>query len=209
MRARSRHLRRAPAVHVAFPVLWRNPDAGNHARSKPPMNIADFVDPVIAFVKTHQQWAAPVAFLLAFGESLAFLSLIIPSTVILVAISGLLGASGVSFWPVWLAAGVGGSLGYAVSYWVGLYFKDDMERIWPFSNRPDLIPKGRAFFERYGALGVFFGHFFGPVRAVIPVVAGMYAMPQISFQIANVLSAFLWAGGVLAPGVFALPMLIK
>jgi membrane protein DedA with SNARE-associated domain len=33
----------------------------------------------------------------------------------------------------------------------------------------------------------------GPVRAVIPVVAGMFAMPQVPFQIANVSSAFIWA----------------
>jgi membrane protein DedA with SNARE-associated domain len=30
----------------------------------------------------------------------------------------------------------------------------------------------------------------------------MYAMKQLQFQIANVASAFLWAGGVLAPGTF-------
>jgi hypothetical protein len=40
------------------------------------------------------------------------------------------------------------------------------------------------------------------VRAVIPVVAGMYAMRQLPFQIANVSSAFLWAAGVLAPTTF-------
>ena len=36
-----------------------------------------------------------------------------------------------------------------------------------------------------GAWGVFVGHFFGPVRAVIPVVAGMFAMRQLPFQVAT------------------------
>jgi membrane protein DedA with SNARE-associated domain len=168
------------------------------------MNLQLITDAVITFVQANQSWVAPVVFLLAFGESLAFVSLLLPSTVILVAISGILGASGIDFIPVWLSAGVGGSLGYAISYWVGLYFKDSLHTVWPFNKRPEMLPRGRAFFEKYGVLGVFLGHFFGPVRAVIPVVAGMYAMRQIPFQIANVASAFLWAAGVLAPGTFGI-----
>ena len=51
-----------------------------------------YIDAIVAFVQANQAWAAPVAFVLAFGESLAFVSLFLPSTVILVAIGGLLGA---------------------------------------------------------------------------------------------------------------------
>lgn len=171
------------------------------------MTIQEYADIIVAFVKANEAWAAPIAFLLAFGESLAFVSLVLPSTIILVGIGGLIGASGINLWPVVLAAGLGGTLGYAISYWIGLYFRDDIDRFWPFSSYPEMIPRGRAFFEKYGAFGVFLGHFFGPVRAVIPVVAGMYAMPQIPFQIANVLSAFLWAGGVIAPSFFGLKWL--
>ena len=83
-----------------------------------------YIDATIAFVQANQAWAAPVAFVLAFGESLAFVSLFLPSTVILVAIGGLLGASGVDVWAVVIAAWIGGCLGYAFSYWIGFYFKD-------------------------------------------------------------------------------------
>lgn len=155
---------------------------------------------IIAFVEQNQAWIAPITFLLAFGESLAFVSLILPSTVILVFIAGLIGGAGVGvatiFW-VWIAAGVGGALGYSVSYWVGAYFKDDIDKVWPFRSRPEMLVRGRDFFEKWGTWGVFFGHFFGPVRAVIPVVAGSFAMRQLPFQIANISSAFLWAAGVL------------
>ena len=165
---------------------------------------SQYADAVLEFTKNNQGWIIPVVFAFAFAESLAFLSLVVPSTVILVGISGLLGASGVSFWPVWLAAGIGGSLGYALSYWIGLYFKDSIHTMWPFTKYPQMIPKGQQFFDKYGVFGVFLGHFFGPVRAVIPVVAGMYAMKQIPFQIANVSSAFLWAAGVMGPAAFGM-----
>jgi membrane protein DedA with SNARE-associated domain len=73
---------------------------------------------------------------------------------------------------------------------------------------PLLLPKGRAFFEKWGAAGVFFGRFFGPLRCVTPAVARICAMPLVPFQIANLTSAVLWATAVLAPGRFAAEWLL-
>ena len=175
------------------------------------MTVKDFVDLIVTFVRDHQVWAAPIAFGVAFLESFCFLSIIWPGTAILIAISGLLAAGGIGMdvlWPAILAAGLGGTLGYAVSYWIGLYYKDDIATIWPFKSRPELLQRGQTFFEKWGAIGVFLGHFFGPVRAIIPVVAGMYAVPQWQFQLANVTSAFIWAAGVIAPSYFGLQYLL-
>jgi membrane protein DedA with SNARE-associated domain len=171
--------------------------------------VQPYIDAIVAFVQANQGWAAPIAFLLAFGESLAFISLFLPSTVILVAIGGLLGASGVDLWAVVIAAWLGGSLGYALSYWVGFYYKDQIRNFWPFRDYPKMMERGETFFQKYGIFGVFFGHFFGPIRAVIPVIAGMAAMPQLQFQIANVTSAFLWAAGVIAPSFYGLKWLTQ
>src|SRR6267142_1922620 len=63
----------------------------------------DFAHAMADFVRDHQAWAAPIVLLLAFGESLAFKSLLIPAWGALVAIGALIGVSGISFWPVWLA----------------------------------------------------------------------------------------------------------
>jgi membrane protein DedA with SNARE-associated domain len=169
------------------------------------MALEAVVETVVTFVREHESWAGPVAFLVAFGESFCFLSLIIPGTAILVGIAALLAASGVDasiLVPAILWAGFGGALGYAVSFWIGRYFKDSVHKIWPFTTRPHLISQAQEFFETYGAFGVFLGHFFGPVRAVIPVVAGMFRMREIPFQIANLLSAFIWAIGVIGPSFY-------
>lgn len=166
------------------------------------MAFKEYTDAIVTFVRDHEAWAEVIVFALAFGESLAFLSLVLPSTVILVGIGGLLGMSGIGFWPVWFAATLGSILGYAVSYWIGLYFKDDIKQVWPFRTRPHLLQRGQEFMDKYGAYSVFLGHFFGPVRAVIPVIAGMYSLPQWQFQIANITAAIIWAFGVLAPSIF-------
>lgn len=165
--------------------------------------IQDFINSILDFMRAHEAWAAPIAFLVAFGESLCFASIVWPGWAILVGFSGALAASGVApsvLAPMVIAAGFGGTLGYALSYWIGQYFKDRIANIWPFSRNPELIPRGEVFFDHYGAWSVFLGHFVGPVRAVIPVVAGMLNMRQWPFQIANSTSAFIWAAwAVLAP----------
>lgn len=169
------------------------------------MAVQAIVDTVVSFVREHEAWAAPVAFIVAFGESFCFLSLVWPGTAILAGVAALLAASGIQdtvLMPAILAAAAGGTLGYAASYWIGLYFRESVDKIWPFSTRPHLIEHARDFFERYGTFSVFLGHFFGPVRAVIPVVAGMFVMPQLPFQIANVASALIWAAGVIAPSFY-------
>ena len=53
--------------------------------------------------------------------------------------------------------------------------------------------RGISFFKRYGVHSVFIGRFLGPLRAVVPLVAGMMHMPPLRFNTANVLSAVVWA----------------
>ena len=58
------------------------------------MDLDTYVPPVIAFVRDNAAWAPPIVFALAFGESLAFISLLIPAWGALVAIGALIGPSG-------------------------------------------------------------------------------------------------------------------
>ena len=86
----------------------------------------DFARALADFVRDHQAWAAPIVLLLAFGELLAFISLLIPAWGALVAIGALIGVSGISFWPVWIAGGIGAALGDWVSYWFGFRYKEQV-----------------------------------------------------------------------------------
>ena len=160
----------------------------------------DFGRAVADFVRDHQAWAAPVVLLLAFGESLAFISLLIPAWGALVAIGALIGATGISFWPVWLAGGIGAALGDWVSYWFGYRYKDRVAQMWPLSRYPELLPRGEAFVRDWGVPGIFIGRFFGPLRASVPLAAGIFEMPYMMFQIANFVSALVWSAVLLLFG---------
>ncbi len=178
---------------------------GEHSEEK---TIGDPLDIVIAFVRAHESFAAPIVFVLAFGESLAFVSLLLPATAILFGIGGLIGATGIGFWPIWFAAALGAALGDWLSYWLGYHYKREIGGMWPLSRRADLLARGEIFFRRWGTAGVFLGRFFGPMRSVVPLIAGICAMPLVPFQIANLASALVWATGILTPGVVGMKWLL-
>ena len=152
------------------------------------------------FVETHKSWAPLIAGLLAFCESIAFLSLLVPATVILVGIGAMIGAADIPLWPVVAAAGVGAGLGDWISYEFGRYFGPSAKGMWPMRKYPDMVSRGEGFLERWGAASVAAGRFFGPARAVVPLVAGIFTVRRLPFQVANWLSAFAWAFVLLAPG---------
>jgi membrane protein DedA with SNARE-associated domain len=158
------------------------------------------VHAVVDFIAAHGWLAAPIMAAVSFAESLAFLSLLVPGWAIMVAAGALAGSGVLNPWPVVLGAIVGAILGDSVSYWIGRKFGPALPRMWPFRSRPELLEKGHAFFARWGGLSVALGRFFGPVRAVIPLIAGMMQMPRRQFWVWNIGSAFVWAPAVVFSG---------
>lgn len=165
------------------------------------MNLEAYGDAIVEFVRNHKAWAVPIVFVLAFGEFIAFVSLILPFWGMLVAIGTVMGATGsVDFWLILIAAAVGAALGDWVSYWLGFHYHAQIARMWPMSKYPELLPAGHRFFEKWGAWAIVLGRFSGPLRASIPIVAGAVRMARSTFQIANWSSAFLWAFVLLTLG---------
>jgi membrane protein DedA with SNARE-associated domain len=171
------------------------------------MDLEGYVKDVTEFVKAHHVWAPPIMFALAFGESLAFISLLIPAWSFLVAFGLLVNAGSLEFLPVWIAGSLGAACGDWLSYWIGFKLEKAVYKVWPLSKHPELIPKGENFVKKWGVLGIFIGRFSGPLRASVPLVAGIFRMPYWHFQIANFTSAFVWAavllllGDVIATGI--------
>ncbi len=158
------------------------------------------VQPTLAFIAAHSDWAAVVMFVTAFGESFAFLSLLFPGTTLLIAAGTLMADGTLPYLPVMAGAVLGATLGDSVSYWIGRRFGGGIARLWPFSRHPEMLPAGIRFFERHGGKSVAIGRFFGPIRAVIPLAAGLMRMPQGRFWLANVVSAVVWAPMLLFAG---------
>ncbi len=160
----------------------------------------DLAQPLLDFIKEHENWAIAVMFITGFGESFAFVSLLFPATTLLIAAGTLVKTGTLSYLPVLVGAILGAVLGDAVSYWIGRRFGGGIARLWPFSRNPKLLPSGIQFFARHGGKSVFIGRFFGPIRAVIPLAAGIMHMPRGRFWVANIASALVWAPMLLFAG---------
>jgi membrane protein DedA with SNARE-associated domain len=160
----------------------------------------DIVHPALAFIAAHAHWAAMVMFVTAFGESFAFLSLLFPGTTLLIAAGTLMSDGTLPYAPVLIGAVAGATLGDSVSYWIGRRFGGGIARVWPFSRKPEMLPAGIRFFERHGGKSVFIGRFFGPMRAVVPLAAGLLQMPRGWFWLTNIASALVWAPMLLFVG---------
>ena len=155
---------------------------------------------LVSFFVEHPQWVGIAMFVVAFGESLVFVSLLFPGTALLIAAGALTPGDALPIASLLTGAVLGAIAGDGVSFWIGRRFGHALNQVWPFTRHPQLIPSGISFFQRHGGKSVFIGRFFGPVRATIPLAAGILKMPTRRFWVANVGSAIVWAPGVMFPG---------
>jgi membrane protein DedA with SNARE-associated domain len=151
------------------------------------------IDAVLGFVRDNRDWAFWIALVFALGETVAFVSILIPSTAILIGVGALVATGELSLFPIWAGASVGAVIGSFLSYGLGRYYGESIMQLWPLRNHPELIDKGRNAFRRWGPMAVLIGHFFGPLRAVVFVMAGFSRMPPIVYAPVNVLGCLAWA----------------
>jgi membrane protein DedA with SNARE-associated domain len=161
-----------------------------------------YIQALLAFITHHPALAYGVIFLISLSESLALVGLIVPGTVIMFGVGAIVATGSLGLKPVLLLTAAGAVAGDGISYWLGHHYQQGLRRIWPFSRYPGMLKNGEAFFCRHGGKSVLFGRFVGPVRPVIPVVAGMLGMGPLHFSIVNLLSAIGWALVYILPGVF-------
>ena len=152
------------------------------------------------WLQVYHLWLGPAIAVAAFLETLVVVGLLLPGVAILFAMGALAGSGFLDLWSVYLWAFLGAVLGDAVSYQLGFYYHIRVRSWWPFYQHPDWLHKGERFIARHGVMSIVLGRFVGPIRPVIPVVAGMLSMPARRFYIANLLSSAPWAVVYLTPG---------
>lgn len=159
------------------------------------------IDALSAWLAAHPGWAGLAVFLVAFTESLAIVGLFMPGTVLMFAIGALVALDALALWPTLILAALGAVAGDGLSYWLGRRYHMQLKVMWPFRRYPRLMARGVDFFHAHGGKSVLMARFFGPVRPILPAVAGMLEMPPGRFLLVNVISALLWAPAYLLPGL--------
>jgi undecaprenyl-diphosphatase len=138
-------------------------------------------------------------FVVAFLEALVGIGLIMPGSVLTV-FSGWLAFHGKA--PVSMimaAAGLGAVLGDLLSYWLGARFGIHLWN-WPLLKKHEgLLRLAELFFFEHGGKSVLLGRFLGPIRGLVPFVAGASQMRLTVFSGYAVISGILW--GISYPGI--------
>ncbi|MGB5734304.1 MAG: DedA family protein, partial [Thiohalocapsa sp.] len=163
--------------------------------------MGELLQHLLDWVTANPGWAYLLVLLAAFAESLAVIGMVVPGVMIMLGAGALIAAGSLDFWPTCLSAVVGAITGDGISYWLGYRYRHHIRAAWPFNRHPGQLDQGEAFFRRYGAKSVVLVRFFGPVRAIVPLVAGIMQMAPRRFVLANVASALAWAPAYLAPGI--------
>lgn len=161
----------------------------------------NYIQPLLDWVQENPSWSLFITFLISLAESLAIIGSIVPGSVTMTAI-GILAGSGVLRVDLTLIAAILGAIaGDSISYFLGYYYSDRLYERWPFRKYPSLLYYGKQYVEKHGGKSVLIGRFIGPLRSIIPLIAGMLHMKQWRFFIANTLSAVGWSFLYVMPGV--------
>lgn len=157
-------------------------------------------DSLSLWLAAHPEWLGLAIFLLAFGECLAIIGLLVPGTVLLFAVAALAGSGALSLGHTLLLAWCGGVLGDLLSYATGRYFHQDIRRLPGLRHHPQWLAGADLYFQRYGIASLLVGRFIGPLRPMLPMVAGMLDMPAPRFVLVSLLASVGWALAYLLPG---------
>ncbi len=155
---------------------------------------------ITEWLQSHQDWLALIIFLIALLESLVVVGLVVPGVVMLFAAASMAGGGALNIWVMLFAGFVGAVIGDGISFLLGQKFHNQVPRWWPFRQNPQWLAAGETFFHKHGGISIAVGRFIGPIRPVIPVVAGMLGMSSRYFYLINIFSALLWAPVYLLPG---------
>jgi undecaprenyl-diphosphatase len=147
---------------------------------------------VLPVVNQIGLWFYIIVVLVALLESTILIGTFVPGTVILLFFGFTASQGDISLLWVICATILGAVIGDFISYAFGRYgsgFVQENKGLLRVSH----VEIGKAFFVKHGGKSVLLGRFVGPLRQIIPFIAGAVHMPYLRFIYLNVTGAFLWA----------------
>ena len=161
---------------------------------------SDWWTSVSAWLTAQPQWLGLAIFLVACGECLAIAGLLVPGTVLLFALAVLAGSGVLELWQTLLLAFLGGLSGDLLSYLLGRQQHQSIRQLPYLREHPQWLAAAEQYVQRYGMVSLLVGRFIGPLRPLLPMVAGMLDMPFVRFLLLSLLASAGWSVAYLVPG---------
>ncbi|MGH8433944.1 MAG: bifunctional DedA family/phosphatase PAP2 family protein [Pseudomonas sp.] len=162
--------------------------------------MTEWLNSLTGWLSAHPEWLGLSIFLVACIECLAIAGIIVPGTVLLFAIAVLAGSGALTLGETLLLGYTGGLLGDALSYTLGRRFHQNIRRLPLLRHHPEWLVGAEQYFQRYGVASLLVGRYIGPLRPMLPMVAGMLDMPLGRFILVSLIAAAGWSAAYLLPG---------
>jgi undecaprenyl-diphosphatase len=163
--------------------------------------VENLLQPVLDWIALHPHASGIVVFLIALMESLIVLGLLIPGAILLFGAGALMATGTLPIAPIMLWTIAGAICGDLISFMLGHYYHQQLRVIWPFRRYPLLVNRGVDFFCKHGGKSVFMARFIGPLRPIVPAIAGMMNMTLPRFLAVDIIASILWAPAYILPGM--------
>ena len=156
---------------------------------------------MLDWITMHPHIFSIAVFVVALMESLVVLGLLIPGAALLFGAGALMATGALPILPILFWTIAGAIVGDTISFLLGHHYHQRLRVIWPFRRYPRLVNRGVDFFVRHGGKSVFMARFIGPLRPIVPAIAGMMNMTTARFLLVDSIASILWAPVYILPGM--------
>ena len=108
------------------------------------METSSWLQATLEWVQAHPHATGWMIFIVALGESLLLVGILLPGAALLVGLGTLIGLGVVDFKLAWITASLGAFAGDGISFWIGRHYKKGLLKMWPIYKFPKLIEQGQC-----------------------------------------------------------------
>jgi len=163
--------------------------------------VENLLQPILDWIALNPHASSIAVFLVALMESLIVLGLLIPGAILLFGAGALMATGALPITPIIVWTIAGAFCGDLISFLLGHHYHQQLRVVWPFRRYPLLVNRGVNFFCSHGGKSVFMARFIGPLRPIVPAIAGMMNMTLPRFLLVDIIACILWAPAYILPGM--------
>ena len=161
----------------------------------------DMLEGLVAFMRTHSVWAAPILFVVMALEGLILTTFIFSGTVIILAAGVMIQSGGADYWPVFVAIFTGFWLGDWLNFEMGRKGEHWFRDLKIVQKHPALLARAEMLLTQWGITAILISRFLGPLRPFVTLLAGACHTRPLAFHLATIAATLILTAGLLNAGM--------
>lgn len=165
--------------------------------------MSDFFAPLFDWLALHPHWLGASIFFIILLECTALIGVLWPGAILAFSAALLAGQAGLGLWPLVLLSWLAAFIGNGYSYLLGTRLQGNARNLPLLRRHPQWLAQAEVHLASYGGVSLLIGHFIGPLRPMLPLLAGILRMPGTRFMLTNLSISAIWGFSAMLPGWLA------